>query len=137
MLRLAHRRDTLQVVDDQIGRPTYAGDLALLIARVVGEANTSLPYGVYHAVGGPVVSWHAFAAKIFDRARALGLLSRIPEVLRIKTHEYPVAATRPLRAVLEPSAELEHLGGWASNWESGLERTLRRILARQHITTSG
>lgn len=119
MLRLGAERDTVQVVADQFGVPTWAGHLAATISALV-YGRLALPPGVYHAVGGPVVSWHAFAEHIFRRAVELGRLARPPTLVPIRTAEYPALATRPLRAILAPSPELPTI----EQWPLGLEQVL-------------
>ena len=132
MLRLARERDTLRVVNDQFGRPTYAGDLARLIDRIVSapESSRPLPWGLHHATGGPELTWHAFASTIVERAQARGLIARRPEVIGVSTQDYAAAlatpgATRPSRATLQPSRYLETLPG-AFDWDAGLDAVLAR-----------
>jgi dTDP-4-dehydrorhamnose reductase len=130
MLRLASERSELRVVDDQFGRPTYAGDLADLIVRLserLAEGTRVRP-GTYHVGGGDVVSWREFADAIFAEACNLGLLARPPIVRGIATAEYPAPATRPPRAVLAPSrALLRALAARPPDWRIGLRKTLRGL----------
>lgn len=123
ILRLAATRDELQVVDDQRGRPTYAGHLAQCIARLIERRESAVPYNVYHAVGGPIVSWRDFALAIVQRAYDRRLLARCPPVRGIRTSEYPTPARRPANSALRPSVALEELGA-LSEWEVGLDEAL-------------
>jgi len=127
IIRLANERDELRVVADQFGRPTYAGDLARLIARIaLGPATAvSVPYGTYHAVGGAVTSWHGFAEVIVQTALRSGLLSREPVVRAISTSEYPTAARRPLNSSLEPSSELFSATEVGFDWVEGLRASVK------------
>jgi dTDP-4-dehydrorhamnose reductase len=127
MLRLAGEGRELRVVNDQFGRPTYAGDLARLVVRIAEDAESRLPYGTYHAGGGAATSWHGFAEAIVAAARGRGRLERAPLVTAISTPEYPTAARRPRNAVLQPSAELEALYGVDFDWARGLEMAIERI----------
>ena len=128
MLRVGSERDTLQVVSDQYGRPTYAGDLAAVIERLAQLPDeTDLDWGTYHAVGGPVVSWCDFARAIFQQATERGLVTAAPTVNPIPTAEYPTRAARPLRAVLDPSDELAAATGVTPDWEAGLDQTLDQL----------
>jgi len=129
MLRLGGEREHLRVVADQFGRPTAAEDLGALIASLLAaiEAGRAPPPGVYHATGGPVVSWHGFAEAIFREAVACGLLERAPAVEAIATVDYPTPAPRPLRAVLAPSEALLGPGAAAPDWTRALPRSLARI----------
>src|SRR5688572_17494476 len=109
MLRLAASRDELRVVADQRGRPTYAGDLAAVIAAIARRAGERepLPFGTYHAVGGPIVSWCEFADLIVEQAFQRGMLTKRALVRPITTADYPTPARRPANSALEPSAEIE------------------------------
>jgi dTDP-4-dehydrorhamnose reductase len=127
IVRLAGEKQELRVVNDQFGRPTYAGDLARLVARIAEDAELRLPYGTYHAVGGAVTSWHGFAEAIVATAHSRGHLKRAPLVTAISTAEYPTAARRPRNAVLQPSAELKALYDVDFDWGRGLDRAIERI----------
>jgi dTDP-4-dehydrorhamnose reductase len=129
MLRLAAERDTLQVVADQRGRPTYAGDLARLIAALLERAapHLGLDCGTYHTGGGPACSWNEFAQQILRRAQAKGILARAPSIAPIATKDYATLAVRPAYSVLEPSAALDRVGSVRFDWEAGLEIVLDRI----------
>ncbi|MCL6479583.1 MAG: dTDP-4-dehydrorhamnose reductase [Peptococcaceae bacterium] len=92
MLRLAGEKNELTVVDDQVGSPTYAKDLAGFIAELVG---TGL-YGTYHAANGGSCSWYGFARKIFELAG----LDHV-KVRPISTSELNRPAPRPAYSVLD------------------------------------
>jgi dTDP-4-dehydrorhamnose reductase len=127
MLRLAASRDELRVVDDQHGRPTYAGHLARSIVRLIERPEPALPYGVYHAVGGAVVSWRDFADEILQRAYDRTLLAKRPQVRGIRTAEYPTPAKRPANSALRPSTELQRSLGVSPDWSAGLDDVLARL----------
>jgi dTDP-4-dehydrorhamnose reductase len=129
MLRLAATSEELRVVADQRGRPTYAGDLAALIAAIVrrSDERKSLPFGTYHAGGGPVVSWCEFADLIVEQAFQRGMIAKRVPVRPITTAEYPTPARRPARSALEPSPELGRATGVAFDWRKGLTETLTAL----------
>jgi dTDP-4-dehydrorhamnose reductase len=127
IVRLAGERPELRVVNDQFGRPTYAGDLARVIARIAADAESRLPYGTYHAAGGAVTSWHGFAEAIVAAAHSRGRLPRAPLVTGISTAEYPTTALRPRNAVLQPSAELQALYDVDFDWARGLDTAIERM----------
>jgi dTDP-4-dehydrorhamnose reductase len=133
MLRLAESRAELAIVADQIGRPTWAGDLATLIVLLVDSLDQQAPmqWGIYHATGGPVVSWHDFAVEIFTRAKVLRLIDRVPALKRIPTADYPTPAPRPLRAVLAPALPPGLSCGPELDWRDGLDRVLESLAARR------
>jgi len=126
MLRLASTRDELRVVADQCGRPTYAGDLAAVIADLVRRPER-LRFGTYHAVGGPVVSWHDFAEHIVEQAFERGMIPKRVPVRPITTAEYPTPARRPANSALEPSAEIARAVGLAMDWQTGLASALTKL----------
>jgi dTDP-4-dehydrorhamnose reductase len=128
ILRLAQNTPTLRVVGDQHGRPTYGRHLAQLIAGLAnaGGGDSALPYGTYHAVGGPATTWFDFAEAIVGEAYRQGLIARRPEMVRITTAQHPLPARRPSNAVLEPSSELDT----PLDWREGVRSALGSLKAR-------
>jgi dTDP-4-dehydrorhamnose reductase len=135
MLRLAAKRPELTVVDDQFGRPTYAGRVATVALQLaqVAPASTGIGSGVYHLGAGPAVTWRDFAEHIVEDARALGLLAVRPTVRGISTLAYARSleappAPRPRRSVLQPSPAISKLQG-SADWPDDLRTCLRMIAA--------
>jgi dTDP-4-dehydrorhamnose reductase len=113
MLRLGRERDEVAVVDDQVGSPTFVGDVAAATRAVL-----ELPYGVYHVAASGSCSWAELAEAIFEEA---GLDTR---VRRIGSAEFGARARRPAYSVLRSergAPELPH-------WRDGLRRCLARLL---------
>ncbi|NGP53720.1 dTDP-4-dehydrorhamnose reductase [Thioalkalivibrio sp. XN8] len=136
VLRLAESGNPLRIVADQLGRPTYAGHLAELIAALDPAGDSpQLPYGTWHATGGEIASWHGFAQRIVARAAALGLLAEAPEVIPISTADYPAPARRPAYSVLAPSAAIAALDGTTFDWNTGLERALAALAGAAEAVT--
>jgi len=131
MLRLAQERDKVSVVDDQRGRPTYAGSIARMCVDLLGGAQVcGLPSGTYHIAGGPIVSWYQFAREIFEQAYSLGLLAKRMVVEPITTAEYPTLAPRPPYSALRLSPDLsEHLS-FELDWIVDLTSALRAMSLR-------
>jgi dTDP-4-dehydrorhamnose reductase len=129
MLRLAATRESLRVVADQRGRPTYAGDLARAAAIIVGRfgGDAAVPFGVHHATGGPVVSWHEFAVEIVRRAHERRMLAAAVPIAPITTAEYPTAARRPANSALLPSSAVGADIGVSFDWRNGLDRALEKL----------
>ena len=124
MLKLGETRDQLSVVADQVGSPTFAGDLAeALIATLAPIREGNCPWGLYHYAGDTAVSWYDFALVIFKQASARGL--RVPsEVKPISTAEYPTPAPRPAWSVLDHSRFTDAFGLPGSNWRNGIATCL-------------
>lgn len=91
MLRLAAEGKDLKVVNDQIGSPTYAKDLAKKVRELI---ESKRPYGIYHITNSGVCSWYDFAKEIFDIA---GLK---PVINPVKSEEFRTPAKRPNFSVL-------------------------------------
>jgi len=128
MLRLAAERDELGVVSDQIGCPTYAGNIAaaiLKICRSIRDGEKS--WGVYHYVDQPTMSWHAFAELVFSMAKARGLIEKRPKVNAITSSEYPTKAKRPAYSVLDTQSIQRTFGVDQANVKEALVDVLSRL----------
>jgi dTDP-4-dehydrorhamnose reductase len=90
MLKLAETMDTISVVNDQVGSPTYTVDLATAIAKLIKKP----AYGIYHITNSDECSWYEYAREIFDIA---GIMI---DVKPVTTEDYPQAASRPKYSVL-------------------------------------
>jgi len=101
MLRLAETRDELNVVEDQTGCPTYAGDIADAILKICLRISTDPKWGLYHYVGAIQCTWAEFARAIFREAKTLGILNKKIDVHGIHSSAYPTAAERPKYSVLD------------------------------------
>jgi dTDP-4-dehydrorhamnose reductase len=130
MLRLGAEREQLKVVADQMGAPTYAPHLALAAIEALEKAleietrSGQFPTGIYHLCGGGETSWHAFASRIFEGARARGAKLSVREVSAITSAEYPTPARRPLNSRLNCSRAFEMLGVSLPSWQTGLDECL-------------
>jgi dTDP-4-dehydrorhamnose reductase len=101
MLRLANDRDSISVVADQIGCPTYAPDLAEVILAVAAKMLETKwqHYGVYHYTGAEIMSWYEFAKRIM--ALRAQHLAKTTQIIAINSDQYPTAAKRPIYSVLD------------------------------------
>ena len=121
MLRLGASRDTLGVVADQLGSPTYAGDIAAALITICKQIHDKLDcYGVYHFSGSPYISWHDFAATIFAQAVAQNVLPQTPVLNAITTADYPTSAVRPANSRLDCSKIQAAFGIQPSDWQAAL-----------------
>lgn len=119
ILRLATERDTIRVVSDQIGSPTYAHDLALVI-RDISEGRIAAE-GLYHYTNEGVVSWYEFARAIVNIA---GLECKVEACT---TAEYGAKAPRPVYSVLSKAKISSVLDDKIPQWQVSLERCIKRI----------
>jgi dTDP-4-dehydrorhamnose reductase len=108
MLQLGRERETMRVVDDQTGCPTYAADLADAILLTTGHILSSkkISWGTYHYSGRGSTTWHGFAEAIFKIAKKYEVLS-VQEIIPITSDEYPTPVKRPWNSVLDCS-KIEH-----------------------------
>ncbi len=130
MLRLAAERDELRVVDDQIGTPTWAFDIAQAITGLVDKFAIPTPESalqeIFHFTNSGVASWYDLAVAIVEEATALGFPMQVKRVTPISTAEYPTAAQRPAFSVLNHRKLQTVLGTPAPHWRSSLRRMLQQ-----------
>jgi len=117
MLRLGKERDSLSVVADQIGSPTYTPDLADFIVFLLQTGK----FGVYHFSNEELCSWYEFAKEIFAQA---GLAV---EVKPIVTSEYKTAAQRPLNSRLSKKSVYNIGYSRIASWKDALKRYLAEL----------
>ncbi|MFP8967004.1 dTDP-4-dehydrorhamnose reductase [Pokkaliibacter sp. CJK22405] len=130
ILRLAHSRDSLAVVADQYGSPTYAGDIASAIVGIIDQISAgNHQWGIYHYVGDRATSWHGFAVAIIDEASMQSpAFKRIP-VKAIGTEDYPTPAKRPAFSVLDMTSTEATWNIKPSNWRAALVRITPKVIA--------
>ena len=120
MLRLASERDTLSVVNDQIGTPTNAVDLAEVLVKICAAYNlqptTHNLFGIYNFSNEGQCSWYDFAKKIFE-------LNKISiNLLSIPSKSFPTPAKRPNYSVLDKSKIKTAFGIDINGWEESLNK---------------
>jgi dTDP-4-dehydrorhamnose reductase len=120
MLRLGKERDVLSVVDDQIGGPTAAADIAATLLQIASQLRPDTS-GTYHYSGAPDVSWKEFATEIFQQ---VGLTV---EVSSIPSSAYPTPAARPLNSRLDCTAIQNMFGIPQPDWRAGLTKVLQDL----------
>ncbi len=133
MLKLAGERDTLSVIDDQIGAPTGADLLADVTAHVV-QAVQQRPElgGTYHVVAAGEASWHAYACFVVEWARARGLPVKVAAdaIAAVPSSAYPTPARRPLNSRLATDKLRQAFGLALPVWQTGVERMLMEVQSR-------
>jgi dTDP-4-dehydrorhamnose reductase len=131
MLRLAAERDSLNVIDDQIGAPTGADLLADITAHALRQAATDTSVsGTYHAAAGGETSWCGYARHVIGWAAQHGVaLKAGPDAVHaIPTTAYPTPARRPLNSRLDTTKLRERFGLTLPPWQTGVERMLQEAL---------
>ncbi len=134
MLKLAQERDSLQVIDDQIGAPTGADLLADVTAHAVRTALLrSEVSGLYHLVASGQTSWHGYASFVIDFARQAGIEIKVsPDATQpVPTSAFPTAAKRPINSRLDTSKLQITFSLNLPHWQSGVTRMLTEILEKQ------
>lgn len=128
MIKLGEDRDQLKVVADQVGTPTYAGDLAdaiLSILKKYVETPESWKAGIYHYSNEGVCSWFDFAKSIHEIA---GIDCK---VIAIPTEEYPTAARRPQYSVLNKAKIKRNYGLEIPYWRDSLKLCIQKYYANR------
>ncbi|MBF0694115.1 MAG: dTDP-4-dehydrorhamnose reductase [Flavobacterium sp.] len=114
MLKLAGRGQPIKVVNDQIGTPTHALDLARALIGIIKSGSTE--YGIYHFSNEGTTSWFDFASEIFN-AKGVAV-----EVTPVSTEFFPSIAQRPRYSVLDKTKIKNLLGVEIANWRDALHR---------------
>jgi dTDP-4-dehydrorhamnose reductase len=124
ILGLAKTQSQLRVVEDQIGGPTPADDVAKAILDIlaVGTKPGFRDWGTYHFSGVPPVSWYGFARAIVAGSGAV--------VLPVASKDYPRPARRPLNSVLDCSRILQVFGIRQPDWRAALDDVIVELTAR-------
>lgn len=121
MLRLSQTRDALSVVDDQIGCPTPAADIAAALLAMAAQMQNGKAGGIYHFGGQPPVSWAGFAREIFRQA------GQDVAVSGIASSDYPTPAARPLNSRLDCNKLATDFAIKAPDWQAGLADVLKEL----------
>ena len=120
MRRLGAERDSLGVIYDQVGTPTYAADLAAAIVAMLPQIKPGMK-DVYHYSNEGVASWYDFAVAIMEE-------SGLNCVVRpLETFEYPTKATRPAYSVLNKAKIRRDFGLTIPHWMDGLKRCITKL----------
>jgi len=133
MLRLAQERDSLNVINDQIGAPTGADLLADVTAHVIRtaqrQANVS---GLYHLVAGGETSWHGYASFVLDLARRAEIQLKVASeaINPVLTSAFPTPAKRPHNSRMDTTKLQRTFNLCLPQWQPGVVRMLSEVLQR-------
>lgn len=127
MLKIGKKLDTIKVVSDQLGCPTYAKDIASCILVLIEHCSVGgKSYGIYHFSGIDVCTWYDFAKLIFKKAKKIGITAP-KNLIPVKSEEYITAAKRPKYSVLNSSKFLNTFGHSSPGLENSIDRVLDSI----------
>lgn len=118
MQKLGSEKSEINVVNDQIGSPTYAPDLASAIVEILPQIN-EFNSGIYHFTNLGQCSWYDFACEIMKKSGLNCKVNPIP------TSEYPTDAKRPMYSVLDKTKIQNVFGLKISNWQNALNRCIK------------
>ena len=121
MLRLMKEKESINVVNDQFGCPTYAADLAAAIMQIIVSGKSLENPGIYHYTNAGITNWYEFALAIKK------LTGSNCNVNPITTAEYPTQAKRPAYSVLDTTKITSTFGLAIPAWEESLKRCLLLI----------
>lgn len=114
-------KEALRVVDDQIGQPTYAKDLA---RQIIDTCENKIPFGTYHATNSGSATWYEFASRIIE------LIGEPEERINpVTSNEFPSPVKRPNYSVLDNSKWLETKVPPMRDWKEALDEAFPSILA--------
>lgn len=127
MMHLASKKNSLNIVSDQVGCPTYAQDIAIAISKILKDIILSPNIsGIYNFCGDRPCSWFEFANSIFLQADVRKF--KVPETVNsILTKQFPTPANRPKYSVLDCAKIKKDFGIKPSNWELGISAALKNI----------
>jgi dTDP-4-dehydrorhamnose reductase len=138
ILKLARERETLRVVADQHGAPTWSRDLAKMTAEVIGQCEATARGrglanvladvgGVYHAAGAGETTWHGFAAAAVELRRKAEPGVPFAKIEAITTAEYPTPAKRPANSRMDCSRLRCQFGWKMMDWQDSLRNVLAEL----------
>lgn len=128
ILRLAGEKETLRIIYDQTGTPTWTVDLAGAVVSVVDKLGSGAKdYGVYHYSNEGVASWYDFALSAVEEAEGLGAVLKCSRIEPIRTAEYPTPAKRPAYSVLDKKKIKSVFALEVPHWRGSLKRMLKEL----------
>jgi len=123
MLRLMKEREEISVVNDQLGAPTYAADLAKTIMQIVEAYQVgAVHYGIYHYSNKGLISWYDFASAIRDLAGLSCAIHPVP------TTSFPTPAKRPAYSAMDTTAIERDFSLVIPHWKESLQACLGKLL---------
>ncbi|MDH3998873.1 MAG: dTDP-4-dehydrorhamnose reductase [Desulfuromonadales bacterium] len=118
--RLAKERAELRIVADQVGSPTYTGDLAQAVLNLLALKDAA--YGLYHFSNQGQCSWCEFAVAIVEQLKKAGETLAVEKITPIATHEYPLPAPRPAFSLMSKQKYVAATGAKPPQWQESLRQ---------------
>ena len=129
MLKLAKDRESLSVINDQFGAPTGAELIADCTAHAIRVAlNKPTVAGTYHLIAAGETTWHAYASKVIEFAKAQGIELQVQAINAVPTSAFPTPAMRPANSRLNTEKFQQAFGLNLPDWTVGVERMLLETL---------
>lgn len=129
MLKLAKDRESLSVINDQFGAPTGAELIADCTAHAIRVAlNKHTVAGTYHLIAAGETTWHAYASKVIEFAKAQGIELQVQAINAVPTSAFPTPAKRPANSRLNTEKFQQAFGLNLPDWTVGVERMLLETL---------
>ncbi len=123
MLGLMKERESISVINDQLGCPTYAADLAVVVMQIIERNDAALSTAnIFNYCNEGVISWYDFAVAIKELTNSKCTVNPIP------SSQYPTPAKRPHYSVLDTSLIKNSFGVNIPNWKDSLQHCLKRLL---------
>jgi len=129
MLKLAKDRESMSVINDQFGAPTGAELIADCTAHAIRVAlNKPTVAGTYHLIAAGETTWHAYASKVIEFAKAQGIKLQVQAINAVPTSAFPTPAKRPANSRLNTEKFQQAFGLNLPDWTVGVERMLLETL---------
>lgn len=129
MLKLAKSGQKISVIDDQVGAPTSAVDVANMLLMLLNRFVQGEPFhpGLFHFTAQGETSWYGFAEEIFCQALELGIISNLPHLRPISTDDYGAALARPANSRLDCSRFDTLFAYNRPRWQDSLHQVLLQL----------
>lgn len=134
MLRLGKEKETLNIINDQIGAPTPAFLIADITAQLIQYYKQQSYFeqdnltGHYHLAPMGHCSWYEYASFIFETAHKLGIELKVNAINPIATSEYPTPAKRPFNSRLDSNKIIKNFNLSLPHWHFGVEQVLKTLI---------
>ncbi|MGI5089167.1 dTDP-4-dehydrorhamnose reductase [Treponema sp. OMZ 305] len=126
MLRLMNEKESLKVVNDQRGSPTYAVDLAKAVLQIIQQNNHC--YGIYHYSNEGNITWYDFACEIYKQGKEFGLIKSDCVVAPCASNEFPQKAHRPSFSLLNKEKIKAAFSLSIPQWNESLTAYLKELV---------